>query len=118
MKKSELQQIIKEEIQEILKENYNISTKAQSINKNMGEQINKFREFINEDNKSYTQTIFKSEDKKIIRDKIDYILIDFDKKYYGKVKDYILREQKDNIDSYMDELYKTIIEILEEKKRV
>ena len=83
---------------------------------NMREQINKFKQFINEDNKSYTQTIFKSEDKRIIRDKMDDILIDFDKKYYGKVKDSILREQKDNIDTYMDELYRTIIEILEEKK--
>lgn len=84
---------------------------------NMREQINKFKQFINEDNKSFTQTIFKSEDKRIIRDKMDVILIDFDKKYYGKVKDSILTEQKDNIDTYMDDLYKTIIEILEKKKK-
>ncbi len=83
----------------------------------MREQINKFKQFINEDNISYTQTIFKSEDKRIIRDKMDDILIDFDKKYYGKVKDSILTEQKDNIDTYMDDLYKTIIEILEKKKK-
>ena len=84
---------------------------------NMREQINKFKQFINEDNKSFTQTIFKSEDKRIIRDKMDDILIDFDKKYYGKIKDSILSEQKDNIDTYMYDLYKTIIEILEKKKK-
>ena len=87
------------------------------MSKEMREQINKFKQFINEDNKSYSQTIFNSEDKTIIRNKMDDIIIDFDKKYYDRVKDSILREQKDNIDTYMDELYKTIIEILKEKKR-
>ena len=82
---------------------------------NMREHINKFRDFLNEDKRT-TQTIFKSDDKRIIRDKMDEILIDFDNKYDSRIKDTIKKELSNFIDNSMDDIYHTIIDILEKKK--
>lgn len=48
---------------------------------------------------------------------MDDILIDFDNKYYDKVKDSINKNISKFIDDSMGDLYKTIIEILKEKKQ-
>ena len=64
-----------------------------------------------------TFTDFLNEDKRIIRDTMDKIIINFDNKYQDKIKDVVKKDISNFIDDSMDDLYNTIINILEKKDK-
>lgn len=87
----------------------------------MSKYVQSFKEMLKENSKSKTtQTIFNSDDKRIIRDKMDDILIKSTEKFYD-IFPFKKKEKMDKvnkfIDDSMDDLYKTIIDVLEAKEK-
>jgi hypothetical protein len=76
-------------------------------------QVTKFEDFINENK---TQTIFNTNDKRVIRGKMDDVLINFFNTYDDKLKKSVKDDISKFIDKSLGDLYETIIDVLEKKK--